>query len=61
MNVDPAVLVPELLRAAGISPSEEEIAMMVAQFPGRAAAIESLYAVPEARYEEPGLVFHALL
>jgi hypothetical protein len=32
---------------------------MIAEFPGRAAAIEALYAVPEARYEEPGLVFRA--
>jgi hypothetical protein len=61
MRADPAVLVPALLQAAGLAPSEEEVAAMVAAFPGRAAAIESLYAVPETRYEEPGLVFRALL
>ncbi|HTF49530.1 MAG TPA: hypothetical protein VK735_18970 [Pseudonocardia sp.] len=61
MDADPAVLVPALLRAAGISPSEEEVAAMIADFPGRAAAIETLYAIPEARYEEPDLVFRATL
>ncbi|MCU1652664.1 MAG: hypothetical protein JWQ60_3813, partial [Pseudonocardia sp.] len=55
------VLVPALLQAAGLTPSQEEVATMVADFPGRAAAIESLYAVREARYEEPDLVFRALL
>jgi hypothetical protein len=61
MDADPAVLVPALLQAAGISPGEEEVAVMIAALPGRAAAIESLYAVPEARYEEPGLVLRANL
>jgi hypothetical protein len=60
MSADPAVLVPALLAAADISPSPEEVAIMIAQFPGRAAAIESLYLVAEARYEEPDLVFDAL-
>jgi len=61
MDADPAVLVPALLDAAGISPAAEEVAAMIAAFPARAAAIESLYAVPEARYEEPDLVFRANL
>jgi hypothetical protein len=61
MDADPAVLVPALLQTAGISPSEEEVAVMIAEFPSRAAAIESLYAVAEARYEEPDLVFRATL
>jgi hypothetical protein len=61
MDADPAVLVPALLQAAGLTPSKEEVATMIADYPGRAAAIESLYAVREARYEEPDLVFRALL
>jgi hypothetical protein len=61
MDADPAVLVPALLQAAGLTPSQEEVATMIADFPGRATAIESLYAVREARYEEPDLVFRALL
>ena len=61
MSTDPTVLVPALLAAAGISPDPEEVAVMIADFPDRAAKIEALYAVPEARYEEPDLVFRALL
>jgi hypothetical protein len=60
VDADPALLVPALLTAAGISPSAEEVAFMIAEFAARAAAIEALYAVPEARYEEPGLVFRAV-
>jgi hypothetical protein len=61
MNPDPSVLVPALIAAAGLSPSPEETAVMIAEYPRRAAAIESLHAVPEARYEEPALIFHAQL
>lgn len=59
-TVDPATLVTAQLAAAGISPSAEEVATMIAATPGRLAAIEALYAVPGVRYEEPGLVFSAL-
>jgi hypothetical protein len=61
MEADPKVIVPALLAAAGLTPLEEEVVVMIAQYPGRAAAIEKLYAVPQARYEEPGVVFRALL
>ncbi|WP_019930775.1 hypothetical protein [Nocardia sp. BMG111209] len=61
MSADPAVVVPAMLAAAGVTPLGEEIALMIAEFPARADAIEKLYAVTEARYEEPCLVFHALL
>ncbi|MCW0213660.1 MAG: hypothetical protein OJJ54_09885 [Pseudonocardia sp.] len=61
MPADPAVLVPALLAAADITPSPEEVAIMIAEFPGRAAALDALYAVPEARYEEPDLVYDAVL
>jgi hypothetical protein len=60
VDADPALLVPALLAAAGISPSAEEVAVLIAEFPERATAIDALYAVPEARYEEPGLVFRAV-
>ncbi|MGW0330228.1 hypothetical protein [Nocardia sp. NPDC003183] len=59
MKTDYAVLVPTLLQAAGITVSPDELAIMIATSPGRAAAIESLYRVPEARYEEPSLIFRA--
>jgi hypothetical protein len=45
------------LAAAGLTPSEEEIATLVAQYPMHKAGIESLYAIPEARYESPALIF----
>ncbi|MEV0066499.1 MULTISPECIES: hypothetical protein [unclassified Amycolatopsis] len=59
MTPDPATVVPALLAAAGLTPSAEETALMIADFPSRAEAIEKLYEVPEARYEEPGLIFRA--
>lgn len=58
-TVDPAALVAAQLAAAGITPTTEEIATMVAATPGRLEEIEALYAVPGVRYEEPGLVFSA--
>lgn len=61
MNAEPTVIIPALLAAAGLDPREEEIAVMIAEFPERAEAIEALYQVPEARYEEPATVFRALL
>ena len=48
-----------LIAAAGLSPSEEEIATLVAGYPQHKAGIESLYAIPEARYAAPALVFSA--
>ncbi|HVW43924.1 MAG TPA: hypothetical protein VHC18_21500 [Amycolatopsis sp.] len=59
METDATVIVPALLAAAGLSPLKEEVALMIANFPARAAEIEKLYAVGEARYEEPGLIFRA--
>ncbi|TNC25149.1 hypothetical protein [Amycolatopsis alkalitolerans] len=59
METDPAVVVPALLTAAGLSPLKEEVALMIASFPARVTEIEKLYAVAEARYEEPGLIFRA--
>jgi hypothetical protein len=61
MEADPAVIVPALLAAAGLTPSAEEVALMIADHPGRAVKLDALYAVPEARYEEPALVFGSAL
>lgn len=61
MEADPTVVVPALLAAAGLTPLTEEVAVMVAEYPGRATQIEKLYAVAEARYEEPDLIFRAQL
>ncbi|AEA26789.1 hypothetical protein ACFQ34_02410 [Pseudonocardia benzenivorans] len=59
MSADPTVVVPALLTAAGLAPSAEEVAVMIAEYPARAQAIEALWAVEAARYEEPCVVFRA--
>ena len=45
--------VRSLLAAARLSPSEEEIVGLVAGYAEYQAGIETLYAVPEARYAQP--------
>jgi hypothetical protein len=57
--MDAAEIVPALLAAAGISPPEAEVATLVEDYTARAAEVAKLYAVPEARYEEPCLIFDA--
>ena len=59
MNEDIDATVRTLLGAAGLKPSEEEIATLVAAYPAHKAGVESLYAVTEARYGAPALVFSA--
>lgn len=58
---DPALVVPQLLATAGIEPSAEEVAALVAGYPIMKAALAALHAVPEARYEPPAVIFSALL
>jgi hypothetical protein len=53
------ITVRALLAAARLSPSEEEVAELVAMYPDYKAGIEALYAVPETRYASPALVFDA--
>lgn len=55
MRIDPAQLVTAQLAAAGIEPDEDEVAALVAETPRRLFALERLYAVEEAREEEPFL------
>lgn len=58
---DAALVVPQLLATAGIQPSPEEVAKLVASYPAMKCALAELHAVPEARYEEPAVIFSALL
>ncbi|HXA34418.1 MAG TPA: hypothetical protein VNV87_19365 [Acidimicrobiales bacterium] len=51
--------VRSLLAAANLAPSEEEIAGLVDGYEDYQAGIEMLYAVPEARYASPALIFNA--
>jgi hypothetical protein len=46
-----------LLNAAGLVPSEAEFQILLDAYPLHKEGIESLYAIPEARYEAPALVF----
>lgn len=48
-----------LLGAAGIQPSDEEMAIFAAAYSEVQAGVDSLYAIPEARYASPALVFSA--
>jgi citrate lyase beta subunit len=51
--------VRSLLAAAKLAPSEEEIAALVVGYEDYRTGIEALYAVPEARYASPALIFNA--
>ena len=58
---DPALIVPQLLAAAGISPSVEEVATLVESYPMLRASLDRIHGVEAARYEEPGVIFSALV
>jgi hypothetical protein len=51
--------VRSLLAAANLAPSEEEIVGLVDGYEDYRLGIEALYAVPEARYASPALIFNA--
>ena len=59
IEVDPQVAVRTLLAMAHLTPPEDEVAGMVEGFVAARTAVRMLYAVPEARYEEPALIFRA--
>jgi hypothetical protein len=47
-----------LLAAAGLSPSDEETAQLVEQYPLHLAGMNALWAMPETRYAVPALIFN---
>jgi hypothetical protein len=51
------VTVRAMLAAAGIPATEEEIITFVEDYPRLRGMVDMLHAVPEARYEAPGLLF----
>ena len=57
--VDPADLVRTLLGAAALPATDGEIAAFAAAYPLHRAAMDALYAVPDARYVNPALRFRA--
>lgn len=52
-------VVRTLLAAAGLPASAGEIDALAAHYPAHRAAVDGLYAVPEARYVDPALRFAA--
>jgi hypothetical protein len=54
--IDVATTVKVLLHAQGITVEEEEFERFVRMYPAMREAADRLY-IPEARYEEPALVF----
>jgi hypothetical protein len=59
MSEDTDLTVRNLMATAGLSPSEDEMATLIAAYPEFKAGIESMYAVAETRYASPGLIFTA--
>jgi hypothetical protein len=49
--------VQAFLAAAGLPADPDEVTFLVGQYQIHKAAIESLYAIPAARYEAPALIF----
>lgn len=56
---DHSVIVNAMLAAAGLKPSAAEREGLIANYTAFKPAIEALYAVTEAQYEVPALVFQA--
>ncbi len=56
-----AEAVHALLRVSGLTPSAAEIDAFVAGFLPSRAALDALYDVPDARYEEPAVRFSAVV
>jgi hypothetical protein len=58
MTTDDAAI-EAMLSAAGLQPSPEERAALGALYAVFKPGVDALYALPEARYEAPALVFQA--
>ena len=54
---DTAATVRALVAAAGLAPSDEEMAALIAAYPDLRARMDAMHALVEARYESPSLVF----
>lgn len=56
-SADTRSIVLALLAVNGLQPSEAEIDVMVANYAGARARVDSLYSLPGVRYEEPAITF----
>jgi hypothetical protein len=57
--IDPEIIVPALLSAAGIEPPADEVAALIAGYPAMRKSADMLYDVPGTIYESPAMTFHA--
>jgi hypothetical protein len=57
--LDPEIIVPALLSAAGIDPPEAEVLDLISGYPAMRKSADLLYDVPGTMYESPALTFHA--
>jgi hypothetical protein len=57
---DVSVVVRALLEMSLLTPSEAEIEKLVTAYASARIGVRKLYAVPEARREQPALVFRAI-
>ena len=58
--IDDADAVRALLAIAKLTPSPEEVDSLIAAYPLNRLEIDKMYEIPEARYEEPCVVFSAI-
>lgn len=56
-KIDDRTIVLALLQQHGISPTPEEIDIMVKSYELTRAGVNSLYSVPGVRYEAPAITF----
>jgi hypothetical protein len=59
MTTENGAAIDAMLDAAGLNPSAGERASLAALYGVFKPGVEALYALPEARYEVPALVFQA--
>ncbi|OAI39065.1 hypothetical protein AYO38_08320 [bacterium SCGC AG-212-C10] len=55
--VDVETTVRALLTASGLTPPQEAFDTFVRLYPSLRAMADSLYEIPEVRYEEPALIY----
>ncbi|MCA9847619.1 MAG: hypothetical protein KC472_06570 [Dehalococcoidia bacterium] len=58
-EIDVERKVRDLLAEAGFTLTEEQIAIFVEAYPALREGADSLFAVQEARYEEPAVIYPA--
>lgn len=57
---DSETTVRVLLGAAGLSLTDEQVDLYARIYPKLRAAADSLYSIPEVRYEQPAVIYPAM-